>query len=200
MASLSTMHPAEVQGAGTHVPVYFLPDDTFRTPELEQLDGLWHSKAVGGLLPARSAFDLRELKTVLSHLVIMDVTRHDGLTRFFVRFMGSELDSQITPMTGHFADEILPADFRGKWQALWCRAMEFRHPTRSLSRAAFRLREYAYVESLFAPLSDDGVTQTKMMAAVIYHQLDVGSPRMRTLAQELKLEFDSFADRDVERF
>lgn len=200
MASVSNIHPAAGSGAGTSVPVYFLAGDGFRTPELQELDNLWHRKAAGDRLPARSEFDLRDLKSVLRHLVIMDTSQEAGATRFFVRFMGSELDRQIIPMTGHYADEVLPEYFRGKWQSLWCRALEFRHPTRSLSRAEFREREYAYVESMFSPLSDDGITQSKMMAVVFYHQLDVGSPKARLLAESLKQEFDAAPYRSLERF
>jgi hypothetical protein len=39
-----------------------------------------------------------------------------------------------------------------------------------------------------------------MMAAVYYHHTDVGSPKMRALAEALKQEFDAAADSDVERF
>jgi hypothetical protein len=200
MASLSSIHPAVGPGTGTQVPVYFQADDGFLTPELQQLDSLWHSKAIGDRLPARSEFDLRDLKSVLRHLVIMDTTREADRVRFFVRFMGSELDKQVVPMTGQYADEVLPEYFRGKWQSLWCRALEFRRPTRSLSRAEFREREYAYVESLFCPLSDDGATQSKMMAVVFYHQLNFGSPKMRMLAERLKAEFDAAPQGDLERF
>ena len=200
MGSLSSINAATGSGTGTNVPVYFLANGGFRTPELQDLDSLWHSKAVGDRLPARSEFDLRELKSVLRHLVIMDTTREAGVVRFFVRFMGSELDKQIVPMTGHYADEVLPEYFRDKWQRLWCRALAFRRPTRSLSRAEFRERHYAYVESLFCPLSDDGATQSKMMSVVFYHQLDAGSPGMRLLADRLKAEFDAAPHGNVERF
>jgi hypothetical protein len=200
MGSLSNSNAATGPMAGTNVPVYFLSNGGFRTPELEELDKLWHSKAVGDRLPARSEFDLRELKSVLRHLVIMDTTRDAGVMRFFVRFMGSELDKQVVPMTGQYANEVLPEYFRDKWQTLWCRSLAFRRPTRSLSRAEFRERQYSYVESLFCPLSDDGATQTKMMAVVFYHQLDVGSPKTRALADRLKAEFDAAPHGDLERF
>jgi len=200
MGSLSTINAATGPVAGTNVPVYFLANGGFHTPELQELDSLWHSKATGDRLPARSEFDLRELKSVLRHLVIMVTTRDAGAVRFFVRFMGSELDKQVVPMTGQYTDEVLPEYFRDKWQTLWCRALEFRRPTRSLSRAEFRERQYAYVESLFCPLSDDGATQSKMMSVVFYHQLDVGSPKTRALAESLKAEFDAAPHGALERF
>jgi hypothetical protein len=200
MASVTTFQPAVGPGAAPGVPVYFMSEGRFCTPALQELDSLWHSKAAGDRLPARSEFDLRDLKSVLRHLVIMDTLRDGCGTRFFVRFMGSELDQQVVPMTGHFADEVLPEYFRSKWQSLWCRALEFGRPTRSLSRAEFRERKYAYVESLFCPLSDDGVTPSKMMAAVFYHQMDVGAPKSRLLAEGLKREFDTAAHRALECF
>jgi hypothetical protein len=190
----------EGSGPGANVPVYFERGEAYLTPELKNLGSLWHSKSTDGRLPTRSDFSLRELKSVLRNLAIMDASVEGGRMRFFVRFMGSELDTQLMPLTGHHVDEVLPEYFRNKWQALWQRALDFPHPTRSLSRAEFRERQYAYVESLYCPLADDARVQSKLMAAVFYHQIDAGSPKQRALAEQLKNEFDAAGQGDRERY
>ncbi len=183
----SSFPPHTLQANG--VPVYVEPARVFITPQLNTVLDMWHARRGGSTIPARSDFTIRDLKSVLRNLALMDIVQNNGATRYLVRYMGSELDSQLMPMTGHFADEILPPYFMEKWKAVWASTVEQRHPMRSISRAEFRDRSYSLVEALYAPLSDEGGTPDKLLIAVYYHELEAADVRTKGFAQRLMTEF-----------
>lgn len=172
------------------VPILVEPGVEFATPELQLVLKLWNEKRGNRRFPARADFSMRDLKTVLRNLVFMESTVSSDGYRFFVRYMGSELDNQLMPMTGHFADEVLPEYFKKKWQAVWSKAMASQVPVRSLARAEFRARRYLCVEGFYAPLSDGGNVANMLMAVVYYHEIESNDLKTRQIAEQLQAQFD----------
>lgn len=173
-----------------NVPVLMDCELDFITPELSACSALWKAKRGEKQMPARGAFSMRELKGALRNLAFMDLVGVGEQMRFMVRFMGSELDEQLMPMTGHFVDEVLPAYFMEKWKTVWTPPVAQRRAMRSLSRAEFRNRDYSLVEALYAPLSDDGETPNVLMISVFYHNFDSADRRTRQRAEQLMDEFN----------
>ncbi len=184
----STFQPRAV--VPSNVPVLLDCGLDFVTPELSACSALWTDKRGDKSMPARGQFSLRELKDVLRNLVFMDLVGTAEQLRFKVRYMGSELDEQLMPMTGHYADEILPVYFMEKWKAVWTPPVEHKRAMRSLSRAEFRDRDYSMVEAYYAPFSDDGVMPNVLMISVFYHNIDSADARTRQRAEQLMDEFN----------
>ena len=163
--------------------------ETFETPELNAVADLWRAKRGDRRFPAREDFSLRELKGVLRNLAFLDVVRAEYGCRFFVRFMGSELDAQLLPMTGRFTDEVLDAYFQHKWHHVWNHALDTGRLSRSIARAEYRERQYAYVEGFYAPLATDGDNIDKLMIVACYHQNEAATETSRRCAEVLKARF-----------
>lgn len=159
------------------------------SPELEVVARLWNEKRRDRLYPGRDDFSIRDLKGVLRNLAFLEIRPSSGDERYFVRYMGSELDIQMTPMTGKHSDEVLPPHLRVKWHALWKKASERNAPCRSLTQAEFRPREFSFAESLLAPLSSHGENPDMLMIVVMYNHINSTDSGERARAQKLKEEF-----------
>jgi hypothetical protein len=170
-------------------PIIVENAEAFETPELNEVAELWRSKRGERAYPSREEFSLRELKGVLRNLAFLEIVNAAQGRRFFVRFMGSELDAQLLPMTGHFTDEVLDAYFQRKWHYVWNHALGTGRMSRSISRAEYRERQYAYVEGFYAPLATDGTTIDKLMIVACYHQPESATEVSRRCAGVLKARF-----------
>jgi hypothetical protein len=173
------------------VPVLLDDRLEFATPQLNAVRDAWEIKRGSRQMPSRGDFGIADLKSALSNVALLDIIPGENRTRFKTRFMGSELDTQITPMTGHYADEVLPAFFLDKWTSIWMKAIEGCQPLRSISRAEFKDRRYSFVETIYAPLADDGATPNIILIGLFYHEVDAPDPRTRRIAEKLVAEFTS---------
>lgn len=172
------------------VPVLLEVAEHFVTPELNTALGVWREKRGVRVLPERSAFSMRELKGVLRNMALLEISGLVSDRRYFVRYMGSELDNQLTPMTGKYVDDVLPSYFLEKWTTVWSPSIDSRMPMRSISRAEFQNREYCLVEAIYLPLGEDGLTPNMLLTAVFYHQVETGDEGARRSAQTLLSEFN----------
>lgn len=168
------------------LPIIVESADAFETPELNEVADLWRAKRGDRPFPSRDDFSLRELKSVLRNLAFLDIINAEQGRRFLVRFMGSELDAQLVPMTGRFTDEVLDAYFQRKWHLVWSHALDTGRLSRSIARAEYRERQYAYVEGFYAPLASDGVNIDKLMIVACYHQKEAATDASRRCAESLK--------------
>lgn len=178
------------QGSGK-LPIIVESSEVFETPDLNDVAALWHAKRGQKRFPSRDDFSMRDLKSVLRSLALLDVVDSPAGRRFFVKYMGSELDAQLLPMTGHFTDEVLDAYFQRKWHHVWNHCLHHGCLSRSISRAEYRERQYAYVEGLYAPLASDGEHIDKIMIVACYHQAEASTEVSRRCAETLKHRFIS---------
>lgn len=189
MNSSSQAEAKRVAQSLDRLPIIVENAETFETPELNEVARLWHLKRGERAYPSREEFSLRELKGVLRNLAFLEIVNAAQGRRFFVRFMGSELDAQLLPMTGHFTDELLDEYFQRKWNHVWNHALDTGRMSRSVSRAEYRERQYAYVEGFYAPLATDGSTIDKLMIVACYHQPEAATEVSRRCAEVLKARF-----------
>jgi PAS domain len=178
------------QGSGK-LPIIVESSEVFETPDLNDVAALWHAKRGQKRFPSRDDFSMRDLKSVLRSLAFLDVVEAPAGLRFLVRYMGSELDAQLVPMTGRFTDEVLDAYFQRKWHHVWNYCLRNACLSRSISRAEYRERQYAYVEGFYAPLASDGEHIDKIMIVACYHQAEAPTEVSRRCAETLKHRFVS---------
>jgi hypothetical protein len=165
--------------------------EVFETPELNGVAALWHAKRGQKKFPSRDDFSMRDLKAVLRSLAFLDVVEAPGGVRFLLKYMGSELDAQLVPMTGRFTDEVLEPYFQRKWHHVWKHCLLHERLSRSIARAEYRERQYAYVEGFYAPLASDGEHIDKIMIVACYHQAESATESSRRCAEALKRRFIS---------
>jgi hypothetical protein len=165
--------------------------EVFETPELNDVAAVWNAKRGQNRFPSRNDFSMRDLKSVLRSLAFLDVVGAPDVQRFFVRYMGSELDTQLVPMTGRFTDDVLEPYFQRKWHHVWNHCLLHQRLSRSIARAEYRERQYAYVEGFYAPLASDGEHIDKLMIVACYHQAEAATESSRRCAETLKRRFIS---------
>jgi len=193
-AVMNTTGIADVQPTGLvheRLPIFVESSEVFETPELNDVAALWHAKRGQRTFPSRDDFSMRDLKAVLRSLAFLDVVEAPGARRFLVRYMGSELDAQLVPMTGRFTDEVLEPYFQRKWHHAWNHCLLHERPSRSIARAEYRERQYANVEGFYAPLAADGAHIDKIMIVACYHQAESPTESSRRCAETLKRRFIS---------
>jgi hypothetical protein len=187
---------ADLQPAGLvqdRLPIIVESSEVFETPELNDVAALWHVKRGQNKFPSRDDFSMRDLKAVLRSLAILDVVEALAGVRFLVKYMGSELDAQLVPMTGRFTDEVLEPYFQLKWHHVWKHCLLHERLSRSIARAEYRERQYAYVEGFYAPLASDGDHIDKIMIVACYHQAEAATESSRRCAETLRRRFISEA-------
>jgi CheY-like chemotaxis protein len=92
-----------------------------RNPILRRGYDFWLQKCAGRPFPDRADLDPVEIKDILPHLTIVEVTGSDARPRFRYRLVGTAVvDAVGRDRTGYFADEVLhtrQAEFLfGLWQ------------------------------------------------------------------------------------
>jgi hypothetical protein len=189
MNSIGTADLRATGDVSDRLPIIVESSEVFETPELNDVAALWHARRGQKQFPSRDDFSIRDLKTVLRSLAFLDVAEAASALRFFVRYMGSELDAQLQPMTGRFTDEVLDAYFQRKWHPVWNHCLQHERLSRSIARAEYRERQYAYVEGLYAPLATDGVHVDKIMIVAWYHQAEAATESSRRCAETLKRRY-----------
>ncbi|MEK9968735.1 MAG: PAS domain-containing protein [Ferrovibrio sp.] len=126
---------------------------------LSGLIGYWAGKRQGRRFPARADFDPLELKTLLGHLLMVDVVRGpDDSLRFRYRLFGSEfVFYHGADLTGRWLDEIANAGFRNELLALY-RGLVTDGEMRTLSYDYLVGDRRHRFQAVLLPLSNDGKT------------------------------------------
>jgi hypothetical protein len=130
------------------------PTLTFWRPQLIDLLALWDEKAKDGV-PARSNFDARSLKSVLSNMLIIERTANEGDRRWRFRYWGSELVKLMGEFTNQALEDALPADAAARWSLLYDCVVEMPAPVRVITSYPIAKLEYSEGEGLIVPLTDD---------------------------------------------
>ncbi|WP_300301780.1 PAS domain-containing protein [Ferrovibrio sp.] len=145
----------ETPGAPRHItPVAEADLD----PQLQWLLGYWAEKRGGRRFPARSDIDPLELKSLLGHILMVDVVRQgdDAPPRFRYRLFGTEfVFYHGADLTGHWLDEIANREFRDELLALY-RAVAVAGVMRTLSYDYLVDRQRHRFQAVLLPLSSDG--------------------------------------------
>ena len=141
--------------------------DAIPTPLLRQLHAYWDSKRRGRAFPARADIDPLELRTLLRHIILLDI-RRDPLDLVY-RLAGTEVVDRLgTEPTGRRLLG-LPVDDSGAVFAAFAETAVDGRPR--LLNGALRTRQEIYknVERLVLPLSGNGIVPDKLLGAMLFH-------------------------------
>lgn len=136
----------------------------FQHESLKAMRELWRTKRAARL-PARSEFSMRELKTFLPHLTVLDiVATPDGHKRYLHRYVGMQIVAYFGEMTGRHIDEILPPALLPKTLTYFDAIAASGQPLRIVTNFEFSPVNYLQCEMFVVPLAEDGVTPDKLMS------------------------------------
>lgn len=140
------------------------PTLTFFRPQLTELLALWQEKARDGI-PARSHFDARSLKNVLSNMLIVERLADESGRRWRFRYFGSELVRLLGEFTNQALEEALPAEHAMRWSFLYDCIAEGAAPVRIVSAYQLAKIDYLDGEGLIVPLLNDRGEQNLVLSA-----------------------------------
>ena len=136
----------------------------FQHPSLTAMRELWRSKSIGRL-PARSEFSMRELKTFLPSITVLDiVAAPGGGRRYLHRYVGMQIVAHFGEMTGRHIDEVLPPALLPKTLTYFDAIAMRGQPLRIVTNFEFSPVNHLQSEMFVMPLADDGVTPDKLMS------------------------------------
>jgi len=131
------------------------PSLTFFRPQLTDLLALWHEKAKDGI-PARSIFDARSLKPVLSNMLIVErVQDGDEQRRWRFRYFGSELVKLLGEFTNQALEDALAPEHAARWGFLYDCVVEGTAPARIVTSYQLAKIDYRDGEGLIVPLANE---------------------------------------------
>lgn len=177
-------------------PMLCSPVQALATPKLRGLYEVWNAKRGTRRMPCRSDLTLRDIKFAASNVGFVRATRDGDKRRYKILLMGGELEQYITPMTGHYVEEVVPQHFVVKWTKMWDVALDARVPLRTIGRLEFNDRRLCIVESLVAPLAHDGETPDALITAVYFHMSDNPRPQQAELCALLRKELGEVINRE----
>lgn len=175
---------------GQRAPLLFDASLQVKTPQLKRALEVWNEKRGARRMPARSDFDIRDLRFTLPQLSIVQIVREGERLRYKIRLMGTSLDQHLAPITGKFVDEAVPPHFVERWVSIYMSALSIRAPMRISSRVAFRDQLYLIGEGLMLPLSEDGETPWGLFAVIFHYGSDAHDRQRLRLYADLTRELD----------
>ncbi|HEY4124787.1 MAG TPA: hypothetical protein VGM36_09250, partial [Rhizomicrobium sp.] len=139
----------------------------FDHPKLIAVRDVWRARADGRGMIARAELTARDLAPCLRNLAILDVMPPSDRPRYRYRYVGTSLVEIYGEATGHYVDELIPAEYLPRWNAGYDAVIAARHPLRVLTRHNLPEVSHLQSESFATPLSDDGHT-VNMLLIVSY--------------------------------
>jgi hypothetical protein len=137
-------------------------------PELTTLLMYWQMRAAGRLAPSRAEISAKDIPSVLRNLHLYEV--QDEGRAFRLRLLGTQLVEAVgSDPTGKIVTENDPEPmYQRVYQGLQ-QVLKRRSPIYMLARrSAMPQMSFLPTESLLLPLSDDGKTIDKILAATIF--------------------------------
>ncbi|MGA7712111.1 MAG: PAS domain-containing protein [Rhizomicrobium sp.] len=119
---------------------------------------LWRSLAGSEGIPFRREMTARRLQPYLKSILLYErVEGGHGERRYRVRLMGSKIVQVFGEFTGKCLDEVIPANFLPRWEALPDAVLRTGAPVRFLVRSDTFDKAHMVAEYFCAPLrADDG--------------------------------------------
>ena len=134
-------------------------------PALQRVRQDWQNRRNGRILPARSSFDIVDLKYILGNLNLVEVQR-DPL-RFRFRVHGTNCAKLLGyDMTWKFVDDYPDPWYRARVRRNFTSVVESRAPRCDLGQREIVDRRIIRFEALILPLAEDGETVDRLMVAL----------------------------------
>ena len=138
-----------------------------RTPILQRLHDDWENRRRGRAFPARSDFDVLDLKYIIGQLALVDVG-YDPM-RFRFRLHGTGISQRVGyEMTGKDVDELPPPVVRSLVRRHFIAVVEQRVPLVEVRERPIMDDRVLASETLVLPLSRDGVTIDTLILGLVF--------------------------------
>ena len=135
------------------------------SPTLQRVHQDWQNRRNGATMPARSSFDVLDLKYILGSLNLVEVLR-DPL-RFRYRVHGTNCVSLLGyDMTWKFVDDYPDPVYRTRVRRNFASVVESRQPRCDLGKREVVDKRIIRFEALILPLAADGETVDMLMVAL----------------------------------
>ena len=128
---------------------------------------LWHIRACGRPMPARSQLTPRDLKNLLGNIVMFERIDQNP-SRYRWRVIGTKVTEIAGHHTGKTFEETIPEEHRPRWIECFDLVLDGGQPLRFLGRVHISGREYLDAENLFVPLANDNGNPTYAMGLCRY--------------------------------
>ena len=138
-------------------------------PNIRTLVEYWHARCQGGLLPARSAINPRDLKPLLPTMFLVDCPTRDDRDWVY-RLIGTEIvNREGYDKTGRSVREYFTGAAWPMLRAEYLMCMDEHRPVYRADTALDRLARDSFdFERIFLPLAGDGRTVDKVIGIVEY--------------------------------
>ena len=136
----------------------------FDRPELRALLEIWRTKAGDGV-PSRSAFDMSTLKSLASHVFILERSEAGEVRSYKFRLFGSALLQLFGEHTGRPLDNVVTPEMLSSWLAIYDGVLEARQPLRIVTHFLLASSGFLKGEMLAAPMTDDAGDERMILGA-----------------------------------
>lgn len=150
--------------------------DTLRQAELMALYRFWHQKTSAlGRLPGRADFSPLELKKLLPHIALVDVTENSKGLAFKFRLCGTQIAEGCgTDLTGYsWNDAQVPDAVIGRTHDLVTRKVPYH--ARNI-QAVWAPKSFQHYSVLALPLAADGDKVDMILYGIIFHPKEDSLP------------------------
>jgi hypothetical protein len=135
----------------------------FSAPELYEMLDIWKEMRGGRDLPRKSDMSPLVLKDHLGWIVIAKV-RHDPLSFQFTLYGTKITEIVKRDVTGMYLEEAFSGEALRQTRAMGEQLVREKKPIRMHSTVVAQGMEFLNVQTIFLPLSDDGVTVNTLLA------------------------------------
>lgn len=135
-------------------------------PRLKTVYAYWQSKRAGRPLPGRRDIEPAELKSVLPHLMLIDV---EPGPRYRYRLFGTAVTEAFgMDPTGKCVDEVMLGDYKSFLLGLYDDLCREKQPIYSTSIYGTKRDTKMWTQRLMLPLASDGDTVDKVLACQVF--------------------------------
>jgi len=158
---------------------------------LKQVYAYWQMKRAGRAMPARRDIDPAEMRSVLPHLMLIDV---EPGPRYRYRLFGTAVtDAFGMNPTGKCVDEVMTGDYKAFLLGLYDDLCAEKKPIYSTSIYGTKRDTKMWTQRLMLPLSSDGAAVDKVLACQVFvHGSPLKTQTVR-LAQDKAEPIDNLA-------
>ena len=137
---------------------------------LETARQLWESKRDQADFPPRSAFSLRDLRSVIHNLAFIGIEGEaESLHRYRIKFMGDELVRVLGNHTGEFVMDAFRPPRAKKLCDHFAEAERTRVPMTLFGAMSEGGDDHLEHHTLIAPLAEDGASLDGFMVVILFH-------------------------------
>lgn len=143
-----------------------------RTRILERLLQYWNQKRKDGHLPVRADIDPAEIKVLLPHIMIVDLSNDPFRVRY--RLVGTEIVRfSHFDFTGHYLDQLsFESGDTMDWTGCYRQVAESELPGFGIVHWTTNEVAHRWIEFLICPLSNDGSMVTQCISVEDYEPLN----------------------------